>query len=166
MSTEANQGVVGDIAKLMMHRLIVRQIRRDPTLVERAKIAHARQADQFAGWPFVRKWDELLSLPPSELTRFISRDQEMVPLRNSSPFTSLKESTSETMDPASASDAQREEWWNGGSALINQRKQLRKPKRAAANLTISTGLFKAAERSDRIQCESYPCHKNARAVGP
>jgi hypothetical protein len=63
MSTEANQGVVGDIAKLMMHRLIVRQIRRDPTLVERAKIAHARQADQFAGWPFVRKWDELLSLP-------------------------------------------------------------------------------------------------------
>jgi len=41
MSTEANQGVVGDIAKLMMHRLIVRQIRRDPALVERAKIAHA-----------------------------------------------------------------------------------------------------------------------------
>jgi hypothetical protein len=87
MSTEANQGVVGDIAKLMMHRLIVRQIRRDPTLVERAKIAHARQADQFAGWPFVRKWDELLSLPPSELnSRLISRDQEMVRLRNSSPF--------------------------------------------------------------------------------
>jgi hypothetical protein len=53
MSTEANQGVVGD-AKLMMHRLIVRQIRRDPTLVERAKIAHARQADQFAGWPFAQ----------------------------------------------------------------------------------------------------------------
>jgi hypothetical protein len=89
MSTEANQGVVGDIAKLMMHRLIVRQIRRDPTLVERAKIAHARQADQFAGWPIVRKWDELLSLSlsPSELTsRLISRDREMVRLRNSSPF--------------------------------------------------------------------------------
>jgi hypothetical protein len=41
MSTEANQGVAGDIAKLMMHRLIVRQIRRDPTLVERAKMACA-----------------------------------------------------------------------------------------------------------------------------
>jgi hypothetical protein len=53
MSTEVNQGVVGDVAKLMMHRLVVRLIRRDPTLVERAKIAHARQADQFAGWPFV-----------------------------------------------------------------------------------------------------------------
>src|SRR6266852_4211690 len=87
MSTEANQGVVGDIAKLMMHRLIVRQIRRDPTLVERAKIAHTRQADQFAGWPFVRKRDELLSLSPSELTsRLICRDREMVRLRNSSPF--------------------------------------------------------------------------------
>jgi hypothetical protein len=60
MSTEVNQGVVGDIAKLMMHRLIARQTRRDPTLVERAKIVHARQADQFASWPFVREWDELL----------------------------------------------------------------------------------------------------------
>jgi hypothetical protein len=87
MSTEANQGVIGDTAKLMMHRLIARQIRRDPTLVERAKIAHARQADQFAGWPFVREWDELLSLPTCELTSMlISRDREMVRLRNSSPF--------------------------------------------------------------------------------
>jgi hypothetical protein len=87
MSTEVNQGVVGDIAKLMMHRLMVWQIRRDPILVERAQIAHARQADQFAGWPFVREWDELLSLPLSELTsRLISRDREMVRLRNSSPF--------------------------------------------------------------------------------
>jgi hypothetical protein len=44
MSTEVNQGVVADTAKLMMHRLIARQIRRDPTLVEKAKVAHARQA--------------------------------------------------------------------------------------------------------------------------
>jgi hypothetical protein len=59
MSTEVNQGVVTDTAKLMMHRLIARQIRRDPTLVEKAKVAHARQAGQaharqagqFAGWP-------------------------------------------------------------------------------------------------------------------
>ena len=34
-----------------------------------------------------RKWDKLLSLPSSELTsRLISRDREMVRLRNSSPF--------------------------------------------------------------------------------
>jgi hypothetical protein len=87
MTIEVNQGVVGDIAKLIMHRLIARQIRRDPALVEKDKIAHARQADQFAGWPFVREWDELLSLPPDELiSKLISRDREMVRLRNSSPF--------------------------------------------------------------------------------
>jgi hypothetical protein len=56
MAAEVNQGVVGDTAKLIVHRLIARQIRRDPALVEKAKIAHARQADQFAGWPFVREW--------------------------------------------------------------------------------------------------------------
>src|SRR3981081_1957822 len=87
MTVEVNQGVVGDTAKLIMHRLIARQIRRDPALVEKAKIAHASQADQFAGWPFVREWGELLSLPLDELTsKLISRDREMVRLRNSSPF--------------------------------------------------------------------------------
>jgi hypothetical protein len=70
-----------------MHRLIARQIRRDPALVDNGKIAHARQAKEFAGWPFVREWDELLSLPPDKLTsKLISRDREMVRLRNSSPF--------------------------------------------------------------------------------
>src|SRR6267142_85967 len=87
MSTEVNRVVVADTAKLMMHRLIARKVRRDPTLVEKAKVAHARQADQFAGWPFVHEWDELLSLPPAELaSKLISRDREMVRLRNSSPF--------------------------------------------------------------------------------
>lgn len=87
MSDGLNEGVVGDTAKLMMHRLIVRMLRRDPSLVERAKVAHARHADQFAGWPFVREWHELLSLPPGELaSRLISRDREMVRLRNTSPF--------------------------------------------------------------------------------
>ena len=59
MAIEVNQGVAGDTAKLIMRRLIARQIRRDPALVEKAKIAHARQADQFAGWPFVREWEEV-----------------------------------------------------------------------------------------------------------
>ena len=35
----------------------------------------------------MREWDELLSHPPDELTsKLISRDREMVRLRNSSPF--------------------------------------------------------------------------------
>ena len=87
MSDGLNEGVVGDTAKLMAHRLIVRMLRRDPSLVERAKVAHARQADQFADWPFVREWQELLALPVKELaSKLISRDREMVRLRNTSPF--------------------------------------------------------------------------------
>jgi hypothetical protein len=87
MNDPLNEGVVGDTAKLMMHRLIVRKLRRDPTLVDRAKAAHARQSDQFHGWPFVREWQELLALPTGELaSKLISRDREMARLRNSSPF--------------------------------------------------------------------------------
>jgi hypothetical protein len=87
MSAKVNESEVGDTAKLMIHRLIARRIRHDPTLLEKAKAVHARQADQFQGWPFVREWDALLSLPPLDLTsRLVSRDREMVRLRNSSPF--------------------------------------------------------------------------------
>jgi hypothetical protein len=87
MSSGLNEGVVGDTAKLMMHRLIVRRLRRDPSLVDKAKVAHARQAAQFADWPFVREWQHLLALPTGELaSKLISRDREMVRLRNSSPF--------------------------------------------------------------------------------
>ncbi len=85
--SDVNQGVVGDTAKLIMHRLIARMIRRDPTLVKKAKIAHARQAVQFEGWPFVGEWKDFLSLLPIELaSRIVSLDREMVRLRNSSPF--------------------------------------------------------------------------------
>jgi hypothetical protein len=87
MSDGLNEGVVGDAAKLMMHRLIVRRLRCDPSLVDKAKVAHARQAAQFADWPFVREWQHLLALPAGELAlKLISRDREMVRLRNSSPF--------------------------------------------------------------------------------
>ena len=87
MDDGLNEGVVGDTAKLMMHRLIVRRLRRDPSLVEKAKAAHTRQADQFTDWPFVREWQELLALPTGELAvKLISRDRVMVKLRNSSPF--------------------------------------------------------------------------------
>jgi hypothetical protein len=86
-SEAINAGVVGDVAKLLMHRLIVRKLRRDPTIIEQAKVVHARQAKQFAGWRFVGEWDELLALPPADLvSKLISRDREMIRLRNSSPF--------------------------------------------------------------------------------
>jgi hypothetical protein len=87
MTAKVNESEVGDTAKLMIHRLIARRMRHDPTLLDRAKTVHARQADEFEGWPFVREWDVLLSLPPSDLTlKLVSRDCEMMRLRNSSPF--------------------------------------------------------------------------------
>jgi hypothetical protein len=55
MDDGLNEGAVGDTAKLMAHRLIVRMLRRYPSLVEKAKAAHVRQVKQFPGWPFVRE---------------------------------------------------------------------------------------------------------------
>jgi hypothetical protein len=79
--------VVGDLAKLIMHRLVARRMQRDSSLVERAKKVQARMAEQYGGWPFVAEWNELLAMPPPALrAKLVSRDREMVRLRNSSPF--------------------------------------------------------------------------------
>jgi hypothetical protein len=56
-------------------------------LVERVKTVQVSIAEQYEGWPFVAEWDALLEMPPAELrAKLISRDREMVRLRNSSPF--------------------------------------------------------------------------------
>jgi hypothetical protein len=87
MDVAINQESVNDTAKLMIHRLISRQIRRDPSLIQRAKVSNARIADRYAGSPFVREWDDLLNLPPSILSlKLTSRTSDMVRLRASSPF--------------------------------------------------------------------------------
>jgi len=87
MDVAINQETVNDTAKLMIHRLISRQIRRDPSLIQRAKVSNARIADRYAGSPFVREWDELLNLPPAALrVKLTSRTSDMVRLRSSSPF--------------------------------------------------------------------------------
>jgi hypothetical protein len=87
MDVRVNQETVNDAAKLMMHRLIARELGRDPSLLDRARIAQAKMAERFADRPFIREWDELLSAPAAELrARLTSRDSDMVRLRSSSPF--------------------------------------------------------------------------------
>ena len=87
MDIEVNQEAVNDAAKLMMHRLIARKLGRDPSLVERAKIAQAGITQRFVDRPFVREWDELLTLPTAKLrAKLVSRDSNMARLRISSPF--------------------------------------------------------------------------------
>jgi hypothetical protein len=86
-TTEVNAAAVGDFAKLIVHRLVARRMRRDSSLVERAKKVQARMAEQYGGWPFVGEWNELLAMPPQALRdKLVSRDREMVRLRNTSPF--------------------------------------------------------------------------------
>jgi hypothetical protein len=87
MDVAINQEMVNDTAKLMIHRLISRQIRRDPSLIQRAKASNAQIAERYADSSFVREWDELLNLPSSVLqAKLTSRTSDMVRLRSSSPF--------------------------------------------------------------------------------
>jgi hypothetical protein len=86
-AAEVNAAVVGDLAKLIVHRLVARRMRRDSSLVERAKKIQASMAEQYGGWPFIAEWNELLAMPPAALrAKLVSRDREMVRLRNTSPF--------------------------------------------------------------------------------
>jgi hypothetical protein len=87
MTIQVNQETVNDAAKLMMHRLISREISRDASLVERARLIHSQVAQRHAGRSFVREWDDLLKLPAAVLrARLASRDPEMVRMRLTSPF--------------------------------------------------------------------------------
>jgi hypothetical protein len=48
-----NRETVNDAAKLMMHRLIARELGRAPSLLDRARISQAKMALRFADRPFV-----------------------------------------------------------------------------------------------------------------
>jgi hypothetical protein len=70
--SEVNAAMVGDFEKLLMHRLVMRQMRRESSLVERAKTVQARMAEQYEGWPFVAEWNEILEMPPASLRAMLS----------------------------------------------------------------------------------------------
>lgn len=79
-----NAETINDLVKRFHHRLVAREIGRDPTLVEQAR-AMLRQYENEARW--VRDWRELLSLPVEDIRREITRPTEhMRWLRVDSPF--------------------------------------------------------------------------------
>jgi hypothetical protein len=87
MNSTINQERVNDTAKRMMHRLIARQLGRDPSLVERARDSLCRSAERYGDYAFVQDWKEFLDLPASEMRRLLTcRNEEMTRLRLSSPF--------------------------------------------------------------------------------
>jgi len=82
-----NKERVNDTAKLMMHRLISRELGRNPSLVDRARDALGQGYEHGRPPSFVRDWIELLKLPvPVIRHRLSSRDEDMTRLRLSSPF--------------------------------------------------------------------------------
>jgi hypothetical protein len=84
MGNQVNQERVNDTAKLIMHRLIARDIARDPSLVEKARAALPRGRGTYS---FVDDWKAILALPPIEIRRLLTRrDEKMTRLRLSSPF--------------------------------------------------------------------------------
>jgi hypothetical protein len=87
MGAAPNQETVNDTAKLIMHRLVARALAQDPTLIERAKAAHARISSRFPDRSFTQEWKDLLDGPLAELrSRITSHDPDMKRLRLSSPF--------------------------------------------------------------------------------
>lgn len=82
-----NRETINDTAKLIMHRLIARQLARDHSLVDRARVALAKMALRFPDRHFVREWDALLDCPVNEIGMILtSRSQRAKRLRLSSPF--------------------------------------------------------------------------------
>jgi len=87
MGRPVNRETVNDTAKLIMHRLIARELARDPTLVERARIQLGRMAARFPDRSFVHDWEAVLRRPTSEIAAVLTRrNQEARWLRLSSPF--------------------------------------------------------------------------------
>jgi hypothetical protein len=87
MSTLPNRETVNDTAKLIMHRLIARELALDPTLVERARVQLGKMAVRFPDRSFVHDWEAVLQRPISEIAAvLIGRNQDARRLRLSSPF--------------------------------------------------------------------------------
>jgi hypothetical protein len=87
MNERINRERVNDTAKLIMHRLIAREIGRDPSLIERVRGSLGHRAEHLQHRSFVQDWHELLDLPLPEIRhRITSRDEDMTRLRLSSPF--------------------------------------------------------------------------------
>ncbi|MAB13279.1 MAG: hypothetical protein CMI59_05195 [Parvibaculum sp.] len=71
----------------MMHRIIARALRRDPSLLARGWTALERQKSRGEDSFRIQEWAEILSLPIPELARkIIERSENMERLRLSSPL--------------------------------------------------------------------------------
>jgi hypothetical protein len=87
MSTTLNRETINDTAKLIMHRLIARELVRSPSLVARARTSLEKMAVRFPDRPFVQEWDTVLRRPIDEIVAVLrGRGEDARRLRLSSPF--------------------------------------------------------------------------------
>jgi hypothetical protein len=87
MRTTLNRETINDTAKLIMHRLIARELVRNSSLVGRARASLETMAARFPDRPFVREWDTVLGLPVDEIVAVLrGRDEDARRLRLSSPL--------------------------------------------------------------------------------
>lgn len=84
---DINTETVNDRAKLIMHRIIARELSKHPELVDEAREALARERQAGLTNSYIDEWAEILDLPLEELCRRIVQcDEQMSRLRISSPF--------------------------------------------------------------------------------
>jgi hypothetical protein len=84
-TSEPNRESVNDRAKLILHRLVARHLRRDPALVEQAR---ARLCEMTSiARDDLEAWTDLLNAPVTTLAHKLSeRSDTMTRLRSVSPF--------------------------------------------------------------------------------
>jgi len=79
--------IVNDRLKLMYHRLVVRRLVHNSSLIDDARKVVFQWRTQPERKPFVGEWEELLSQPLDRICQLISsRSQDATRLRLSSPF--------------------------------------------------------------------------------
>lgn len=100
---------INDRAKLILHRLIARELRSDPEL---ARTARERLVGVHAPRPdYVDEWIAILEQSPAEIARTIcERSERMTRLRAASPFSM----TGKFQDP----DWRRRVWQKANLALV------------------------------------------------
>jgi len=90
MTTTVNRETINDRFKLAFHRMVARQLKRDPALLESARAVVVGWASDGPRADYVSEWAELLARPAGEVRKaIVGRSEDLKRLRISSPFSVL-----------------------------------------------------------------------------
>ena len=87
MTEDINKETIDEAANLLVHRVIARALRRDPSVLDRARVRLAEQGARYRQWDFASEWRDVLAMPSEEIGRLLlDRGERMCRLRLASPF--------------------------------------------------------------------------------